>query len=123
MPTIKKIDSSITIIALAFCILQALSCRKNLLDQAPTTNPSPATFWKSEADATNGLQGLYAAARPCFDRDYYFDGQADYFRCRGNSTTVGNLRLGDAYQSSNTANQFAPSGYGQYFDKMYQYLY
>jgi len=123
MTSIKKIYSTFTIAALAFCILQTLSCRKNLLDQTPTTNPSPASFWKSEADATNGLQGLYAAARPCFDRDYYFDGQADYFRCRGNSTTVGNLRLGDAYQSSSTVNMFAPSGYGQYFDKMYQYLY
>jgi len=131
MKNIKRTHQSFIVAALALCIILPVSCRKNLLDQAPTTQPSPATFWKTESDATSALLGLYAATRPCFDRDYYFDGQADYFRCRGNSTLPGvatnppsvNVKLGDAYQSSSTANMFTPTGYGQYFDKMYQYLY
>lgn len=104
-------------------MILSVSCRKGLLDQVPTVNPSSATFWKTETDATNALYGLYAAVRPCFDRDYYFDGQAEYFRCRGISATLNNFRLGDAYQSNNTSNMFAPTGYGSYFDKMYQYLF
>jgi len=123
MKKIKIIYSIVTLAVLALCLIAPVSCRKNLLDQAPTASPSLSTFWKTEPDATAGLMGLYAAIRPCFDRDYYFDGQAEYFRCRGNSTTAGNLRLGDAYQSISTANMFTPTGYGQYFDKMYQYLF
>ncbi|HMH21409.1 MAG TPA: RagB/SusD family nutrient uptake outer membrane protein [Puia sp.] len=123
MKKLKLIYSVFSITALAFCIMLASSCRKNLLDQTPTTNPSPSTFWKTESDATSGLLGLYSSIRPCFDRDYYFDGQAEFFRCRGNSTTAGNLRLGDAYQSSSTANMFGPTAYGSYFDNMYKYLY
>src|SRR3981189_574823 len=103
---IKGIYSAAALAALALCLILPVSCRKNLLDQTPTTNPSPSTFWKTEADATSGLPGLYASIRPCFDRDYYFDGQAEYFRCRGNSTVAGNaanppsvnVKAGDAYQ-------------------------
>src|SRR5258708_13862493 len=123
MKKIKLIYSAFIITALALCLILPVSCRKNLLDQLPTVNPSPTTFWKTESDATSGLMGLYASIRPCFDRDYYFDGQAEYFRCRGISSAANNLRLGDAYQSSSTANIFAPTGYGQYFDNMYKYLY
>ncbi len=111
------------IISIFFCSIVMISCHKNLLDQPATDRPVPTTFWKSENDATIALQGLYSAARPCFDRDYYMDGHAEYFRCRGVSSTVGNLRLGDAYQSSNTGGMFGPTGYGQYFDNMYKYLY
>ncbi|MEP6748999.1 MAG: RagB/SusD family nutrient uptake outer membrane protein, partial [Bacteroidota bacterium] len=113
------ISTSFIITVMAGCILLQTSCRKSLLDQTPTVNPSPATFWKTEADATSGLLGLYAAARPCFDRDYYMDGQAEYFRCRGTSTTAGNLRLGDAYNGGN----YNPTGYASSFDNMYKYLY
>jgi hypothetical protein len=123
MKKIKLIYSAFTITALALCLTLPVSCRKNLLDQPPTTNPSPAQFWRTESDATSGLMGLYASIRPCFDRDYYFDGQAEYFRCRGVSASAGNLRLGDAYQSSNTGAMFGPTAYGQYFDNMYKYLY
>jgi len=122
MNNIKVIYPAFVITALALCLILPVSCRKNLLDQNPTTQPSPATFWKTESDASSALYGLYAAIRPCFDRDYYFDGQADYVRTRGTSVTSGTLRLGDAYQSSSNT-MFAPTGYGQYFDKMYQYLY
>ena len=111
-------------IVIAITILMAVtvsSCRKNLLDQDPTTELPAQQFWKTEADATYALMGLYAATRPCFDRDYYFDGQSEYFRDRSgtNSTTANNLRLGDAYNGAN----FNPTGYGAAFDKMYRYLY
>src|SRR6185503_19748158 len=111
-------------ILIAITILMAMtvsSCRKNLLDQDPTTELPAQQFWKTEADATYALMGLYAATRPCFDRDYYFDGQSEYFRDRSgtNSTTANNLRLGDAYNGAN----FNPTGYGAAFNKMYRYLY
>ena len=122
MKSIKLIHTTL-IPALALCMMLPVSCRKGLLDQPPTTQPSPSTFWKTESDATSALYGLYAATRPCFDRDYYFDGQGEYFRCRGVSATSGNFRLGDAYQSTNTSTMFTPNGFGSYFDKMYQYLY
>lgn len=63
--------------------------------------------------------GAYAAVRPVFDRDYYFDGQAEYVRTRGTSTTSGNLQKGDAYNGGN----YNPSGYGSSFDKMFRFLY
>lgn len=95
------------------------ACTKNLLDQNPTVDLGSASFWKTEADATTALMGAYAAVRPVFDRDYYFDGQAEYVRTRGTSTTSGNLQKGDAYNRGN----YNPSGYGSSFDKMYRYLY
>ena len=120
MKKIIFLSTSFRITALAFFAWSSpVSCRKNLLDQTPTDAPSPATFWKTETDATSALNGLYAAVRPCFDRDYYMDGQAEYFRCRGTSVTGGNLRLGDAYNGGN----FNPTGYGASFDNMYRYLY
>ncbi len=118
-----NLTSTFIIAILGCCIILQTSCRKNLLDQPPTTELSPDVFWKTEADATAGLMGLYASARPCWDRDYYFDGQAEYVRTRGVSATAGNLRLGDAYQSSNTGGMFGPTNYGSLFDKMYMYLY
>ncbi len=113
------ISTRFSLTALVVCMVLASACRKSLLDQTPTVNPSPATFWQTEADATVGLDGLYAAIRPCFDRDYYMDGQSEFFRCRGTSITAGNLRLGDAYNGGN----FNPSGYASSFDNMYRYLY
>ncbi len=121
----KKVNftSTLLIAILGYCIIVQISCRKNLLDQSPTTELSPDVFWKTEADATAGLMGLYASARPCWDRDYYLDGHAEYVRARGESSTAGNLRLGDAYQSSNTGGMFGPTNYGALFDNMYKYLY
>lgn len=95
------------------------ACRKNLLEQEPTTDLATAVFWKTEADATYALMGAYASIRPCFDRDYYFDGQAEYTRVRGTSASGGNLRLGDAYLNGN----YNPTGYGASFDNMYRYLF
>jgi hypothetical protein len=102
------------------CILLfAGACTKDLLKQQPTTELSTNSFWKTDADATYALMGAYADIRPLFDRDYYFDGQGEYFRTRGTSTTSGNLQKGDAYNNGD----YNPSGYGDNFDKMYQYLY
>ena len=105
--------------ALAGLMLLQSSCKKDLLEQAPTTELGAPAFWKTEADATFALNGAYAAVRPVFDRDYYFDGHGEYVRTRGTSATSGNLRLGDAYQGGN----YDPSGYGANFDKYYRYLY
>ena len=115
----KTLNLSAKAAVLALLVLGLGACRKNLLEQTPTTDLAAAVFWKTETDATYALMGAYASIRPCFDRDYYFDGQGEYMRCRGTSATSGNLRLGDAYQGSN----YSPSGYGASFDKMYRYLY
>ncbi|HMC99823.1 MAG TPA: hypothetical protein VKH37_06715, partial [Ferruginibacter sp.] len=97
------IISKISITAAFAAMISLPACRKNLLEQTPTTELPTAQFWKTEADATTALLGAYAAVRPCFDRDYYFDGQGEYFRQRSGtaSTTSGNLRLGDAYNNAN----------------------
>jgi hypothetical protein len=100
-------------------MLLQTACRKDLLDQDPTTEPLVSDFWETESDATTALMGAYAAVRPCFDRDYYFDGQTEYTRVRGTSTTNNNLRLGDAYNGGN----YNPTGYAGSFDKMFRYLY
>ena len=116
----KKI--TLKIFAISFIsglVLLNGSCTKDLLDQTPTTDLASSQFWQTESDATTALMGAYSAVRPLFDRDYYFDGQAEYVRTRGTSTTSGNLRLGDAYNGGN----YNPSGYGASFDKMYRYLY
>jgi hypothetical protein len=96
------------------------ACTDDLLDQQPTTELGKQAFWQTEADATTALMGAYAAVRPLFDRDYYFDGQGEYVRARsGTSSTVsGDLRRGDAYRAD-----YNPSGYGDNFDNMYRYLY
>ena len=61
----------IVIPVLAALIILQSSCRKDILDQTPTTELDANAFWKTENDALYGLMGLYAAARPVFDRDYY----------------------------------------------------
>lgn len=115
----KKIHFLSTILVLAGLGLLQTGCRKDLLDQQPTTELGANAFWKTEADALYALNGCYAAVRPCFDRDYYFEGQAEYTRVRGTSTTNGNLTRGDAYNGGD----YNPSGYGDNFDKYFRYLY
>ena len=104
---------------LAGLSLAAGSCTKNLLEQQPTTELGSSAFWQTEDDATTALMGAYADVRPLFDRDYYLDGQSEYLRVRGTSTTSGNLQKGDAYNGGN----YNPSGYAGSFDKYYRYLY
>ncbi|MFN5706927.1 MAG: hypothetical protein ACK48X_02625, partial [Planctomycetota bacterium] len=43
------------------------------------------------------LMSAYAATRAVFNRDYYFDGQAEFTRCRGTSATSGSILRGDPY--------------------------
>ena len=111
----------LAIIALGSITILQSSCRKDLLDQEPSGSLPIDAFWKTESDATYGLMGAYSSIRPCFDRDYYFDGQGEYMRVRSStlSTTDGNLRLGDAYRNGG----YSPSGYGGGFERMYRYLY
>ena len=116
----KKINSKILFaVIFAGLILFTGSCTNDLLDQPSTVQLPAAEYWQTEADATTALMGAYADIRPLFDRDYYFDGQGEYVRVRGTSTTSGNLRLGDAYNGGN----YNPSGYGGSFDKYFRYLY
>ena len=119
MKKITFFSAKLTLAIIAISLLFQTACRKNLLDQDPTTELPANVFWKTEADAVAGLMGAYASTRPCFDRDYYMDGQGEYVRARGTSTTSGNLRLGDAFNGGN----YNPTGYGGSFDKMYRYLY
>lgn len=117
----KKITSNIFILlTMAVLALVPSACTEDLLEQEPTTDLGASAFWQTEADATTALMGAYAAVRPLFDRDYYFDGQGEYVRARsGTSSTVsGDLRRGDAYRAD-----YNPSGYGDNFDNMYRYLY
>jgi hypothetical protein len=113
---ILRILSMATVPAL---LLLPFACTEDLLEQQPTTEVGLNQFWRTEADATYALMGAYSSVRPLFDRDYYFDGQAEYTRVRGTSTTADNLRLGDAYNGGN----YNPTGYGSSFDKMFRYLY
>ncbi|HAZ02119.1 MAG: starch-binding protein [Bacteroidetes bacterium GWF2_42_66] len=119
----KKIYSKI-LFAFVICelLLSAASCTKDILEQEPTVNLGASSFWKTEDDATYALMGAYSAVRGLFDRDYYFDGQGEFFRTRSssNSTTSGNINLGGAYRGGS----YAPApGNGSGFDAMYQFLY
>lgn len=119
MKKVKLLSRTCMLVVVAGMLMVYSSCTKNLLNQEPTTELAAQDFWKTEADATYALMGAYASVRPCFDRDYYFDGQGEYVRARGTSATNNNLRLGDAYQGGN----YAPTGYASSFDKMYRYLF
>ena len=92
----NKLTIISSLLLVAGCLVIPTSCRKNILRQEPTTELGANAFWKTEQDATYALMGAYASIRPLFDRDYYYDGQGEYVRARGTSTTAGNLRLGDA---------------------------
>jgi hypothetical protein len=115
-----KLNTILAISLLTGMMMSQTACRKNLLERDPTTELPASSFWTTEADATYALMGAYAATRPLFDRDYYFDGQGEYVRARsGTSSTInGNLSRGDAYRAD-----YNPTGYADAFDKMYQYLY
>lgn len=120
MNSLKLNSKFLFLPVLVLLMLCQSSCQEDLLDQQPTVQLGAEAFWKTEEDATLALHGAYAAVRPLFDRDYYFDGHGEYVRVRGNSaSTSGNLRLGAAYTRGN----FRPSGYGSSFDDMFRYLY
>jgi starch-binding outer membrane protein, SusD/RagB family len=116
----KKITSRILVLyAVAFISLFSPSCKKDLLEQQPTTELDASAFWVTESDALVALMGLYSSIRPLFDRDYMFDGQGEYVRQRMAILGSGNLQFGDAYHGAN----YNPVDYGAGFDKMYRYLY
>lgn len=87
------------------------SCRKDLLDQDATVSPNTNTFWLTEADALTALMGNYNVFRPCFDRDYHFDGHGDFLKMYN----VG------AAPISITVN--SPSAYGNGAGALYRALY
>lgn len=115
----RMMSKKIYLFIIAGLFIFQTSCKKDLLKQDPTTELALNDFWVTEEDATFALNGAYAATRPVFDRDYYFDGHGEYTRVRGTSATTNNLQRGDAYQGAN----YDPSGYGASFDKYYRYLY
>ncbi|SJN46655.1 RagB/SusD family nutrient uptake outer membrane protein [Sphingobacterium sp. JB170] len=118
----KKIHINILSLALAATVLFTVaSCRKDLLNQQPTTELGGESFWQTEADATYALQGAYTSVRACFDRDYYFDGQGEYVRTRNsnNSTSGGDIYGGAPYRGGG----YNPTGYGSNFNTYYRYLY
>ena len=116
----KKITFNISVIsALAGLALFTSSCTKNLLEQEPTVDLNSTSFWNTEADATTALMGAYSAVRALFDRDYYFDGQGEYYRTRITNIVTDNINLGAPYAGAS----FNPSGYGNSFDTYYRYLY
>lgn len=108
----------ILVVILGLTLFQT-SCKKELLNQDPTTELGTEVFWKTEGDATIALMSAYSATRAVFDRDYYFEGQGEYTRVRGNSTVSGSILRGDAYNGGN----YNPSDYGAGFDKYFSYLY
>jgi hypothetical protein len=115
MNTKYKSKVSQVMVTLMFMTLALLptSCN-DLLDQESSTSLGSDQFWKTEADATTALMGAYSAVRPCFDRDYYFDGQGEFVFSSGNATADNNPYNGGNY---------TPQGYGAAFDKYYRYLY
>ncbi|WP_242627127.1 RagB/SusD family nutrient uptake outer membrane protein [Olivibacter jilunii] len=91
--------------------LGLFSCRKDLLTQDPTTTPSTNTFWVNENDALSALMANYATFRPCFDRDYHFDGHGEFLKM---------WNTGAAPISISVNN---PSSYGGGASAMYRALY
>lgn len=87
------------------------SCRKDLLDQDATVSPNTNTFWLTEADALTALMGNYNVFRPCFDRDYHFDGHGDFLKM---------YNVGAAPISITVNN---PSAYGNGAGALYRALY
>jgi starch-binding outer membrane protein, SusD/RagB family len=116
--TTLYMNKVILVVILGMALFQT-SCKKELLNQDPTTELGTEVFWKTEGDATIALMSAYAATRAVFDRDYYFEGQGEYTRVRGTSTVSGSILRGDAYNGGN----YNPSDYGASFDKYFSYLY
>lgn len=108
-----KISKMLVALSLVALTLLPTSCN-DLLDQESSTALKADQFWLTESDATTALMGAYSAVRPCFDRDYYFDGQAEFVFVSGNATVDSNPYNGGNY---------SPSGYGAAFDKYFRYLY
>lgn len=61
-------------------LFHTFSCKRDLLDQQPTEELGSSAFWQTENDATYALMGAYSSIRPIFDREYHWDGLAEYLR-------------------------------------------
>jgi starch-binding outer membrane protein, SusD/RagB family len=128
MKKVTLMKTKLIIAVLACIVVFQTACRKNLLEVTPTTELYATQFWLTDQDALYGLMGAYAMVRPCFDRDYYFDGQAEYTRTRGTSAVAGtlnpltnytNYRNGGPYQGGN----YNPTGYAGSFDRYFTSVY
>lgn len=110
--------SQISLLVAALALLSSLgSCRKDLLNQLPTTKLAATEFWQTEDDATTALMGAYNEARYVFDREYYLDGHGEYTRTRG----VSHSSSASALPTTNS--YYGPSGYGDKFDSYFEGLY
>lgn len=116
MKTFKYSHSGLLIALVAF-ICSFSSCRKDLLNQLPTTKLAASEFWQTEDDATTALMGAYDQARFVFDREYYLDGHGEYTRTRG----VSHSSSASALPTTNS--YYGPSGYGDKFDNYFEGLY
>ena len=98
-------------------LVVSAACTEDLLDQVPTTQLSADLFWKTTADASAAVNGVYEANRTTFDRDYYFDGAGEFVHTRGTSNNQGTFSpsalgsngnfgflWGDCYRAINRAN-------------------
>jgi hypothetical protein len=105
-----------------------VSCVKDLLEYEHPTQLSSGVYWNTLSDAEEALNGVYASVRGCFDRDYLFDGHAEFTRVRQTYVDTYNSKLdydenlfnGCAY--ANGVNAWSPDNYGE-FDSMYEFLY
>ena len=116
-------------ILLVWCTLAIVvlpvSCVKDLLKQEHPTQLSSGVYWNTVADAENGLHGVYAAIKGCFNRDYLFDGHGEFTRVRqtyadysSGISFAENLFEGAAYSDGS----WTPDSYGN-FNYMYTFLY
>lgn len=104
-------NKKIYIILSLLAVFLATGCRKDLLDQDPTVAPGVNTFWLTEEDALTALMGNYSVFRPCFDRDYHFDGHGDFLKVWNAGASPISITVND------------PSNYGAGAGNLYRALY
>ena len=98
-------------------ILSIASCADSLsLDS--TTELEEKKFWKTIEDAEYALNGVYAAARLVFDRDYYWDGHGDYLRAK-----TGAMSITSGYSSGYVGCRFDAIRRTETAYNYYRYLY
>ena len=120
MKKMKTTSKLLFITVLAGLMLFNNSCQKDLLEQDPTVDLFADAFWKTEDDATFALMGAYGDIRYLFDRDYFFDGNGEYFKARGQTLSKTVLRNGMAYS---TPYSWSPTGYGSQHDIYFKSMY
>ena len=76
-------------------LLATFSCKKNLLNQIPTTELSADLFWKSNDDATYAVNGVYEANRTVFGREYLWDGGGELVHVRRTAQGTGDFNQGN----------------------------